>query len=85
MWGKLKEKILGNVIMPKVLGKLVKHATGAVVGLLFGVKLAPYVGPVLQAMDLTQAQVEAGLVVAFTGLFGAAWNFIQHRFFKKPA
>jgi len=83
MWEKIKKFIIGKVIFSKVLGKLVKHATSALVGLLFGAELAPYVQPIIKAMDLTQAQVEAGLMVAFAALFGAIWNFVQHRIFKE--
>ena len=82
MWQKIKAWVFGKVIASKVVGKLVKHAAGALTGLLFGGKLAPHVGPMFEAMELSQGQVEAGLVVLFTGLFGAAWNFIEHRFIK---
>ena len=82
MFTKIKQWILGKVIGKKVVGKLVKHATGALVGLIFGSKVAPYVQPVFEAMELTQGELEAGLIVALTGLFGAAWNYVEHRFIK---
>ena len=83
MINKLKQWIVGKVIMSKVGGKLIKHATGAVVGFLFGPTLAPVLEPIFSAMEVTKDQVEIGLIVAFTGLFGAAWNYIEHRFIKK--
>jgi hypothetical protein len=84
--GKIKDWILGNVIVKKVIGKFAKHATGAIVGLLFGPKLAPILEPIFRAMELTPEQLEAGLVIGLTASFGAIWNFIEHRFIKnKPA
>lgn len=82
MLGKLKEWIFGKVIFSKVIGKFVKHGSGAIVGLLFGDKV-PFVKPALEAMQLSEGQVEAGLVVFLTGLFGAIWNYIEHRVVKK--
>lgn len=82
MFTKIKQWIFGKVIASKVLGKLAKHAAGALTGLIFGAKLAPYVQPMLDAANVTQGQVEAGLFVGVTGLFGAVWNYIEHRFIK---
>lgn len=82
MLTKLKTWLFGRVIFTKVLGKFAKHGAGVIVGFLFGPKLAPVLGPVLEGMNLTEGQVEAGLIVAFTALVGAAWNFIEHRWVK---
>lgn len=78
---KIKDWIFGKVIVSKVIGKFVKHASGALVGLLFGDKI-PLLKPALEAAQLTEVQVEAGLIVILTGIFGAAWNFIEHRMKK---
>lgn len=82
MIGKIKEWIFGKVIFSKVIGKFVKHGAGVITGLLFGDKV-PFLKPTLEAMNLTEGQVEAGAVVFLTALFGAAWNFVEHRFIKK--
>ena len=83
MLTKIKSWLLGKVLMSKVVGKFVKHASAVVSGLIFGPKLEPILGPALDAMKLTPEQVEVGLIVAMTGLFGAAWNFVEHRWIKK--
>jgi len=83
MFDKIMQWIFGKVAPKKVIGKLAKHATGAIIGLLFGGQIAPYVKPIFDSMNLSQGQVEAGMTVALIGIFGAAWNYIEHRFIKK--
>jgi|GEM_PF-6788858 len=85
MFEKLKQSLFEGVIVRKVIQKFAKHAAGAIVGLLFGPKLAAYSAPIFEAMDVSQAQIEAGLIVAFVGAFGALWNWASHRFVKKAA
>lgn len=80
--GKIKEWIMGNVVIKKVIGKFAKHATGAIIGLLFGPKFAPILEPIFHAMGLNQEQLEAGLIIGLTASFGAIWNFVEHRFVK---
>lgn len=81
MIGKIKEWIFGKVIFGKVLGKFTKHASGVIVALMFGDKF-PFLKPILEAMGLTEGQVEIGLIVMMTGAFGAIWNFVEHRLKK---
>lgn len=83
MFQKLKDMIIGNVIMKKVAAKFAKHAVGALIGLLSSGKIATIVAQFGLQIDYTQ--LEAGLVIAITGAFGAIWNYIDHRFVKKPA
>ena len=82
MLAKIKMWLFGNVIGSKVFGKFVKHGAGAIVGFMFGPKLAPFIGPILEGMNLSEGQVEAGLVVFLTALVGAIINFVKHRFIK---
>lgn len=78
---KLKDKIIGGVIMRKVAAKFAKHAVGALIGLLSSGKIASAIAQFGLEIDYTQ--LEAGLVVAITGAFGALWNYVDHRFVKK--
>jgi len=92
MLTKIKNWIIGKVIVKKVMGKWVKHASTALTGLILGVMSAPWfvshVAPVMekipQLKDLfTQDKLEAALFVIITGVGGALWNYIEHRFIKK--
>jgi hypothetical protein len=65
------------VILKKVLGKFVKHAAGALVGLLSSPSVAPWVENLGVTVDETK--LTAGLMVVLTGVFGAVWNFVEHR------
>jgi len=78
MFSKLKSWIIGRVIIKKVAGKFAKHATGALIALFAAM-------PMLQesGIEIDFAQFEAWAAVAIAGLFGAAFNFIEHRFIKK--
>jgi len=78
MISKIKDWLFGKVIFTKVLGKFVKHATGALTGILFGDKI-PFIKDAFEAGGMTEIQVQAGLIVFLTGLFGAIWNYIEHR------
>jgi len=77
---KLKDWLLKGVILRKVLGKYVKHAIGALAGMAAA-------NPVLKDAGVTidWNQLETWAVPALIGLFGAAWNYIEHRFIKKPS
>jgi len=79
MLTKLKNWLIGSVIMKKVIGKLAKHASMALVGLLSAPTVAPWLAKLGIGVDV--ATLETALVVAITGLLGAAYNYIQHRFF----
>ena len=81
MISKIKMWILGSVIMKKVIGKFAKHMVGAVLGIL----ASPHVAPYLDKLGITvdSISMEAGLTIILIGFMGAAWNFIEHRFFKK--
>jgi hypothetical protein len=81
MFTKIKEWIIGKVIMKKVLGKFVKHAAGALVGLLSSPAVAPWLEQLGVSVD--ESQLTAGLMVILTGLFGAIFNYVEHRFIKK--
>ena len=92
MLTKIKNWLIGKVIVKKVLGKWVKHASGAMSGLILGLKTAPWfvahVAPVVEKIPqlkdlLSQDNLEAALVVILTGVFGAGWNYVEHRFLKK--
>jgi len=74
------EKIFGPVILKKVVGKLAKHAVTTLAGLLASKPILENTGVII---DYTQ--LETWAAVAFGGLAGSLWNFIQHRFKKKPA
>ena len=80
MIGKLWNKLVGQVIIRKVIGKFLKHGVTA---------LAAYLGskPVMDQLGISidWTTFEGGALVILTGLGGAAWNFLEHRFFKKPA
>lgn len=76
----LIEKLLGPVILKKVVGKFAKHAVTALAGMLASKPILSDVG-----VTIDYTKLETWAVVAVGGLAGSAWNFIQHRFFKKPA
>ena len=80
MLTKIKNWLIGKVILKKVLGKFLKHAAGALVGLLSSPAVAPWLEQLGVSID--EAQLTAGLMVVLTGLFGAIWNFIEHRIKK---
>jgi hypothetical protein len=79
------KKWLEGVIVTKVLGKFAKHATGAVIGFLTGPWFAKVVAPILNQVGISIdfSKFEEGMTVLLIGAFGALWNYIQHRFFKK--
>jgi len=81
MIDKIKQWIFGKVILKKVIGKLAKHATGAFVGLLASPAVAPWITKL--GITIDPDKLEAGLIVVLVGLFGALWNYIEHRFIKK--
>lgn len=85
MLTKLKRWIIGSVIMKKVIGKFAKHASGVLTGLLSAPLFVDKIQPYLDQLGITinEGQLEAGLVVVMTGLFGALWNFIEHRLLNK--
>jgi len=85
MFDKLKMWIIGSVIMKKVILKVAKHGTTALLGLLNSGWVAQVVIPILNQLGITidYVQFQAGLVVLLTGLLGGLWNYIEHRFFKK--
>lgn len=76
---------LQGVIIQKVLGKFVKHATGAIVGLITGPWFASKIAPILNQLGvgIDWDKFSSGLEIFLIGLFGAAFNWIQHRFIKK--
>ena len=80
MLSKIKKWIFGKVILGKVVGKFAKHGAGAIVGLLSSPVVAPWVANLGITVDETQ--LTAGLVVVMTGLYGAVYNFVEHRFKK---
>jgi hypothetical protein len=81
MFTKLKNWIIGSVIMKKVIGKFAKHATGALVGILASPKVAPILDKFGISVD--SAAMEASLIIVLVGLFGSIWNYIEHRIIKK--
>jgi len=92
MISKIKNWLIGKVIVKKVLGKWVKHASGALSGLILGAMSGPWfvshVSPIIenipQLKDLfTPTNLEGALIVVLTGLFGAIFNYVEHRFIKK--
>jgi hypothetical protein len=76
---KIKLWLFGKVLFGKVGGKFIKHGATVLVALIFSDRLQPVLGPVLKAMELTDGQVEAGVIVILTGLLGSLANFIKHR------
>lgn len=90
--GKIKSFIFGRVILKKVMMKWVKHATGYLVAFMVGVQSAPWFithaqplvdqSPRLQEL-LSKGGLEEVIGVVIAGLFGAAFNFIEHRWVKK--
>ena len=80
MFAKLKAWIIGKVVISKVAGKFAKHATGAILGLLASSQVAPYIAKL--GITIDPSTLEGGLTVIGIGLFGSAWNFIEHRLLK---
>lgn len=78
MLDKIKTFLFQGVILRKVVGKFVKHAIGGVAGLVAA-------HPVINDIGITidWKQLEAYAIPALVGLFGAGWNYIEHRFVKK--
>ena len=92
MLTKIKNWLIGKVIVKKVLGKWVKHAATALSGIIAGAMSAPWfathAAPVVEQIPqlkelLAPNNLEAALIIILTGLAGATWNFVEHRFFKK--
>jgi len=71
---KIKDWLIGKVIMGKVAGKFIKHAIGAIAGLEIVQKFLAETG-----INVDWAKLETWAVVAGAGVFGALWNFIEHR------
>ncbi len=78
MFTKIKNWIIGTVIMKKVIGKFVKGGVSTLAGL----------------AGVSEFMVESGITVDWTqfetwaiGIIGGAipaiWNYISHRFVKK--
>jgi hypothetical protein len=84
MFKKLKNWIIGKVIMGKVIGKLAKHGATAIVGLISAPMFVEKIQPILDQIGITinEGNLEAGLIVLLTGAAGALWNYIAHRFIK---
>lgn len=74
-----------GVIVSKVVAKFAKHSTGAVIGFLTGPIFAKTIAPTLNQLGVTIdfKSFEEGMTVLLIGAFGAGWNYVQHRFFKK--
>ena len=70
----LRKLVFGKVIMKKVVGKFVKHATGALIALFASNPILAEAG-----INIDFAKFEAWLAVVVAGLFGAAFNFLEHR------
>lgn len=85
MIDKIKMWLLGSVIVKKVIQKIAKHATTALVGLLNSGWTAKVLVPILASLgiDINFDEFQVGMVVLLTGLLGGLWNFIEHRFFSK--
>lgn len=75
---KIYEWIFEGVIVKKVLGKFVKHFIGVLVAIIAANPMVKEAGVIID-----WAQFEVWLVATLGGLFGAAFNYIQHRFIKK--
>jgi len=75
---KIKDWLFKGVILKKVVGKFVKHLIG-----FFAAYFASK--PIVSELGITidWAQLESYAVPALVGLFGAGWNYIEHRFVKK--
>lgn len=78
MLDKIKAFLFQGVIIKKVVGKFVKHAIGGLIGLIAA-------HPVINDIGITidWGKLESWAIVALTGLFGAAWNYVEHRVVKK--
>jgi|WetSurMetagenome_2_1015567.scaffolds.fasta_scaffold169932_2 hypothetical protein len=87
MFTKLKAWFIGDVIVKKVILKIAKHGTTALVGLLNSGWVANVLIPILNQLGISidYTQFQAGLVVLLTGLLGGLWNYLEHRFFSKIA
>lgn len=85
MINKIKTWIIGSVIVRKVIQKVAKHGTTAVLGLLNSGWAAEVLVPILNQLGISinYDAFQTGMVVLITGLMGGLWNFIEHRFFKK--
>lgn len=77
MLQKIKDFLLGKVILQKVLGKFIKHGITALAALMVS---KPYLAEAGVTIDYTK--LESWALVAASGLAGAAWNFLDHRFRK---
>lgn len=80
MIGKIKDWLLQGVILRKVIGKFVKHGVTALAALIAS---KPFLADAGIAIDWSK--FESWATVALGGLAGAAWNYVEHRFVKKPS
>ena len=78
MINKIKDWFFKGVILKKVAGKFVKHAVGALAALAASHSIVDDMG-----ITIDWGQFETWAIVALAGVFGSAWNFIEHRFSKK--
>jgi hypothetical protein len=85
MFDKLKSWIIGSVIVKKVIQKVAKHASTALVGILSSGWAAKILVPILAQLgvSINFDEFQAGMIVLLTGLLGGLWNYIDHRFFNK--
>lgn len=74
MISKIKNWLIGKVILKKVLGKFVKHGIGTLLGIAGVQQFLVDTG-----IQIDLAKLESWAIVAIGGLFGALWNFIEHR------
>lgn len=85
MWKKIRNLFnvkawIENVIYKKVVGKGVKGAVSAVLGLFGSALFISKVKPVLDSLgiQIDQVQLTAGLTVFFTGAAAALMNWVKH-------
>jgi len=85
MIDKLKEWIIGSVIVKKVIQKVAKHGTTALVGILTSGWCSKILVPILNQLGISINfdEFQAGMIILLTGLLGGLWNYIDHRFFNK--
>jgi len=74
MFAKIKSWLFGKVILRKVLGKFIKHGVGVIAGLEVVQRFTGEAG-----ITVDWSKFESWLIVIGGGLFGAAFNFIEHR------
>lgn len=75
---KIKDWLFQGVIVQKVIGKFVKHAIGGLVAVVAAHPVIAQAG-----VTIDWAKLETWAIPVLTGLFGSAWNYVEHRFVKK--